>query len=275
MSLAAIFNSPAAVAAIGNAINSIADASAVRRMNAMNTDQLRQQIAFEEAIRQRQKELMAQEVARQQIYARGAGDAFSGSLQGFSGFEQRVGDATAKIADIYRQFLNQRTAQQQMIEALAPLATGPAAEREQATRQQERDDAQAQAGRLAAVEGFGKAMGDAWLNMQRNEQLAALLNNFARGSAAAGQAEIDSQAGRFFRRQAVEPAPSRLGDLFVGLSDLYGQYQRKQPPDVADPIGLKLPTAPGLDYMHGAQGVRADRPSGSTGLVLRSNLGIR
>jgi hypothetical protein len=277
MSLSAIFASQPAVGAIGGAINSIMDAKGARSMGRQAVAQTREQIAFEEAIRQRQAELLAQEQARQQIYARGAGDAFGDSLGGFQGFEQQVGDASSQIADLYRQFLNQKTAQQQMIQAIAPMVSGPAADREASERSKASEEVSGDAGRLAEVLGFAEAMQGAGRNMQGNEQLAAILNNFARGSANAGQAEIDSQAGRFQSRDIMRPAPSMLGDMFVGLAGLYGNrnpVDYSLVPEGNGGQGLRPPVSPSLDYMGGGQGVRMG-PSGSTGLVMKSNLGIR
>lgn len=275
MSLSAIFASPAAVGSIGGAINAIGDARAARSAGRQAVAQTQQQIAFEQAIRQRQAELLAQEQARQQIMARGAGDAFAGSLGEFQGsFEQKVGDASSQIADLYRQFLNQRTAQQQMIEAIAPMASGPSADREANERSRASQEVSDDAGRMADVQGFAQAMQNAGNVMQGNEQFAALLNNFARGSAGAGQAEIDAQAGKFFTRPISAQNNSLLGDLFVGLAGMYNSYQANRPAPAPDPTGLKMPTAPNLPEMGGGQGVRL-LPATGTGLVMRSNLGIR
>jgi hypothetical protein len=63
MTVSAIFASQPAVGAIGGAINSYYDAQATKSAGRQAVAQTQQQIAFEEAIRQRQAELMAQELA--------------------------------------------------------------------------------------------------------------------------------------------------------------------------------------------------------------------
>jgi hypothetical protein len=153
------------------------------------------------------------------------------------------------------------------------MVSGPAADREASERSKASEEVSGDAGRLAEVLGFAEAMQGAGRNMQGNEQLAAILNNFARGSAGAGQAEIDSQAGRFQSRDIMRPAPSMLGDMFVGLSGLYNQYASQPKTGPYTGGGLQTPAAANLDYMGGGQGVRLN--AGSTGLVMKSNLGIR
>lgn len=275
MSLAAIFQSQPALGAIGNAINALEAASATRSAGRQQLAQTREQIAFQEAIRQRQAELAAQERARQQIMARSAGDAFGSSVGQFQGdFNQRIGGASSQIADFYREFLSRKTQQQQIAQAIAPAATGPAADRQASAMSEASADVMGNADRMANVQGFGEAMRQVSEVMGGNEQLASLINNFARGSAGAGQAEIESQAGRFMTRD-IKPNPNGLfGDLFVGLGDLAGQYMASRPNSAPSTgQGLQLPRSPSLPEMGGGQGVRPG--SSGTGLVLRSNLGIR
>lgn len=282
MSLAAIFSSAPAIGAIGNAINAFDAASAARSAGRQQVAQTREQIAFQEAIRQRQAELAAQERARQQIMARVSGDAFGGSLGQFQGdFNQRIGGASSQIADFYREFLNRKTQQQQIAQAILPAATGPAADRQASAMSEASADVMGNADRMANVQGFGEAMRQVSEVMGGNEQLASLINNFARGSAGAGQAEIESQAGRFMTRDIQAQPNGMLGDLFVGLSTLAGQHlNQPKPMKPADyslstgtgSPGVRLPSAPGLPEMGGGQGVRL---GGGTGLVSRSNLGIR
>ena len=274
MSLAAIFGSAPAIGSIGNAINAYDNRRAVQRAGRQQLDQSRQAIAFQEAIRQRQQELAQQEMARQQIMARVGGDAFASSLGQFQGdFNQRIGDASSQIADFYREFLQRKTEQAQAAAAIMPAATGPTASRQAASVAEASADVMGDAGRMADVQGFGEAMRQASEVMGGNEQLAALINNFARGSAGAGQAEIDAQSGRFFTRD-IQPQPNgMLGDLFVGLAGLGNQFmQNRQPVVPPSGLGLKAPTAPNLMDMNGGQGLRM---GGGTGLVTRSNLGIR
>lgn len=266
MSLSAIFSSQPAMGAIGNVINAFDNASAVRSAGRQQLAQTREQIAFQEAIRQRQAEMAQQEIARQQIMARTAGDAFGSSLGQFQGdFNQRIGDASSQIADFYREFLQRKTEQQRIAESILPAITGPGADRQASSVAEASADVMGDAGRMANTQGFGEAMRQVSEVMGGNEQLAALVNNFARGSANAGQAEIDSQQGKFFTRD-IKPQPNgMLGDLFVGLSGLANQYmsQPKVTPDTGQ--GLR---------MGGGEGLRMPS-SGGTGLVMRSNLGIR
>lgn len=266
MSLAAIFSSAPAIGSIGNAINAIEMASATRSAGRQQIAQTREQIAFQEAIRQRQAEMAAQEVARQQIMARVAGDAFGSSLGQFQGdFNQRIGGASSQIADFYREFLNRKTQQEQMAASIMPQATGPTADRQASAMTEASADVAGDAGRMADVQGFGEAMRQVSETMGGNEQLAALINNFARGSAGAGQAEIDAQAGRFMTRDIQPQYTGMLGDMFVGLSGLANQYMQNRAP-ASRQLDYSLAPSGGM----GGIGVRA--PSG---MVTSTNLGIR
>jgi hypothetical protein len=248
-------------------------ASATRSAGRQQLAQTREQITFQEAIRQLQAELAAQERARQQIMARSSGDAFADSVGQFQGdFNQRIGNASSQIADFYRQFLNNKTQQQQIAQAIAPAATGPAADREMAARTEASQGVMGDAGRMANVQGFGEAMRQVSEVMGGNEQLAALINNFARGSAGAGQAEIESQAGRFMTRDIKPQADGLLGDLFVGFGDLTGQYMKNRP--APSTVNYSLATGTGGPGLRPGGG-EVLRPSSGTGLVSRSNLGIR
>jgi hypothetical protein len=256
---------------IGNLINAADNASAVRSAGRQQLAQTRESIAFQEAIRQRQQEMAQQEIARQQIMARVAGDAFGGSLGQFQGdFNQRIGDASSQISDFYRQFLQRKTDQEQVAASIAPQATGPTADRQASAMTEASADVMGDAGRMANVQGFGDAMRQVSEAMGGNEQLAALINNFARGSAGAGQAEIGAQAGKFINRD-IQPNPNGMyGDLFVGLSGLANQYMQNRPA----PVDYSLPTPPGARSpdlrMDGGQVLR-----GPSGTVSRVNLGIR
>jgi hypothetical protein len=273
MSLAAIFGSAPAIGSIGNFINAADNASAVRSANRQQLAQTREQVAFQEAIRQRQQEIAQQEIARQQIMARVAGDAFGGSLGQFQGdFNQRIGGASSQIADFYREFLQRKTAQEQATTALMPQATGPTADRQASAMTEASANVQGDAGRMADVQGFGEAMRQVSEAMGGNEQLAALVNNFARGSAGAGQAEIGAQAGRFMTRD-IQPQPNgMLGDLFVGLSGLANQYMQNRP--TPSTVNYSLSTGTGGPSLR-IGGGESLRLGGGTGLVNRSNLGIR
>jgi hypothetical protein len=271
MSFADIFQSQPVIASIGGALNAYDQRRAVERAGRQRIAQSREQIAFQEAIRQRQQELAEQEMARQQIMARVAGDAFGSSLGQFQGdFNQRIGDASSQIADFYREFLRRKTDQEQVAASIAPQATGPTADRQASAMNEASADVMGDAGRMADVQGFGEAMRQTSDVITGNEQLAALINNFARGSAGAGQAEIDAQAGRFFTRDFQPQPKGYLGDLFVGLGGLAGQYMANRPA----PVDYSLPTPPGARSpdlrMDGGQVLR-----GPSGTVSRVNLGIR
>jgi hypothetical protein len=270
MSLAAIFGSAPAMGSIGNLLNAADNASAVRSAGRQQLAQTRESIAFQEAIRQRQQEMAQQEIARQQIMARVAGDAFGGSLGQFQGdFNQRIGDASSQISDFYRQFLQRKTDQEQVAASIAPQATGPTADRQASAMTEASADVMGDAGRMANVQGFGEAMRQVSEAMGGNEQLAALINNFARGSAGAGQAEIGAQAGKFINRD-IQPNPNgMLGDMFVGLSGLANQYMQNRPgPNQLD---YSMPSVGGERL--GASGGQVLR--GPSGTVSRVNLGIR
>ena len=273
MSLAAIFGSAPAMGSIGNLINAADNASAVRSAGRQQLAQTRESIAFQEAIRQRQQEMAQQEIARQQIMARVAGDAFGGSLGQFQGdFNQRIGDASSQISDFYRQFLQRKTDQEQVAASIAPQATGPTADRQASAMTEASADVMGDAGRMANVQGFGDAMRQVSEAMGGNEQLAALINNFARGSAGAGQAEIGAQAGKFINRD-IQPNPNGMyGDLFVGLGGLANQYMQNRP--APSTVDYSLTGGGGSPGLRSGGGVGL-QTGGGTGLVTRSNLGIR
>jgi len=273
MSFADIFQSQPAIASIGGAINAYDQRRAVESAGRQRLAQSSQQIAFQEAIRQRQAELAQQEMARQQIMARVAGDAFGNSVGQFQGdFNQRIGDASSQIADFYREFLQRKTAQEQAAAAIMPQATGPTADRQASAMNEASADVMGDAGRMANVQGFGEAMRQTSDVMTGNEQLAALINNFARGSAGAAQGEIGAQAGQFFTRDFQPQPKGYLGDMFVGLSGLAGQYMANRPgPSTVDYSLTGGGGGPAL-RTGGGQGLQM---GGGTGLVTRSNLGIR
>lgn len=311
----------AAVGAVGNAYNARQSTRDAQKMNQIRLDQVRQNIAFNEAERARQAEiraversrqqdeirrqqeeldrqyesrlqqsaLAAQEVERQQIMARASGGAFADSMGRFQApAEAAVGDASSQIAQLYESYLSRPTATQ----AVAPAATGPAAEREASMREQATADVRGEGNRLAAVQGFGQYMSDNSRAMTANEQLAALINSFSRGSAAASGVEIGAEQnaertsrsiaqsiaqrapdtfvpGNFIRQRLVEPTPSPLADMFVGLSSLYAN--RAQQPQVPETDYGLLP--PGYQAP-GGYGVRMPRAGGDYGVQLPTDLGI-
>jgi hypothetical protein len=271
--IASIFGNAGAVGAIGGALNSIADRKASESAGRQALAQTREQIAFEQAIRQRQAELLAQEQGRQQIYARGAGDAFAGSLGEFQGnFEQKIGDASSQIASYYKEFLNNKTAAYNAALASAPAATGATANRMAATDAQVGAESNLKADQAAAVQGFGRAMGDAGDVMGQNESLASLLQNLAGGSAKAAQGEIGAQAGQYIGQNISAGPPSSIGDLFVGLAGLGNQYFNKPGTTSGTDYSLLSPNGPSLPEMGGGTGVRQGR--GGIGFAMPRGLGI-
>jgi len=240
-------------------------------MNQLRLDQLRQKIAFDEATRRRQMELMAQETERQQMMARAGGDAFAGSLGLFQApAEANIGDASSQIAELYRQYMSRPAP-----DAVAPAATGPAAQQEAAMRAEAGADVEGQRERLAAVQGFDQYMAGNSRSMGQNETLAALINNFSRGSVGASNAAVQAEAGQFVPLRAVEPNKSSLGDMFTGLATIgYLGYadQQRQPtnPYGAQPGDYQLnPT--GNNF---GQGIRPPALGGDYGIKLPSDLGI-
>lgn len=256
----------AAIGAVGNAYNAGQATRNAQKMNQLQLEQLRQNIAFQEEVRRRQAALSAQEVERQQIMARASGQAFQGSMDLFRApAEAGVGDATSQIARLYEEYMTRPA----RVQPVMPAATGPAAEREVSMRQQATADVRGEGQRLAAVQGFGKYMDDNSRAMAANEQLAALINNFSRGSAAASSAEIGAESGNFIRQRFVEPAKSPIGDMFVGLASMYANQERQPQAPETDysllPPGTQAP---------GGYGARLPRPGGDYGVRLPADLGI-
>jgi hypothetical protein len=260
-----------AIGAVGNAFNARENTRSASKMNQLRLEQLRQQIAFEEATRQRQMALVEQERARQQGFAQQAGGLFSDSLGFFQApAEAAVGDASSQIAELYRQYMSRPAPAM-----VAPEASGPTAEREAAMRSEASADVDGQRERLAAVQGFDKYMDTNSRAMGNNETLAALINNFSRGSAGVSNAEVQAQAGQFVPLRAVEPNKSSLGDMFTGLATIgYLGYadQQRQPTNRfgAQPGDYQL-TPTGNNF---GQGVRPPAPGGDYGIKLPSDLGI-
>lgn len=247
----------AAIGAVGNAINAIMDGRAARDMYANQTQQIREQVAFDRKVMEEQAALRAQEVQRQQLFARAAGDAFMRSLGGYKDAEAGIGRAGNSIADTFRSVLTRPAPA-----SSAPAAIGPTADRIASATEKAGGDVMGEAGKLAAVQGLAKAFSENDMAVGRERQLASLLNNFAGGSAGAAQSEIDSRAGRFFKQKMVKPAPSMLGDFFVGLSNLGVKYAN-QPSAAANPYALSLPPAEPTGLRVGSgEGLSPARPSG-------------
>lgn len=251
----------AAIGSIGNAINAIQNSNAYSSMLDQQTSQLKEQIAYQRKIMEEQIALRAQERIRQQMMAQAAGDAFANSLGQFSGFEGKAGAASGQIADAFRQVLARGGPS-----AIAPAATGAVADREVAAVQRANDIASQDAGNLANVQGLARAFDNANISTGRNNQLAAMLRNFAGGSAGASQAEIEARTGRLFQPEIVRPMPSMLGDLFVGLSGLgIKAAQPKQQSGINysfDPLIPYTGMNPGGLRAGSGVGLSVDKPAG-------------
>lgn len=261
----------ATIGALGNAYNARESTRNAQRMNQLRLEQLRQNIAFEEESRRRQAAIAAQEIERQQMMARASGDAFANSLGRFQApAEAAIGDASSQIAQLYESYLSRPTTAQ----AVAPAATGPAADREASMRTQASEGVRSEGNRLAAVQGFGQYMNDNSRAMTANEQLAALINNFARGSAAASAAEVGAERGNFIKQRLIEPQSSGLGDMFVGLASTLAQMpqQPDQPQYGVQPGDYEL-MQPGMQAP-GGYGARMPRAGGDYGVRLPTDLGI-
>lgn len=259
----------AAIGAIGNAINAYQDSKANKQMLAQQTQQLKDQIAFQRKTMEQQAMLRQQEVARQQMMAQAAGQAFADSKGLFGNVEGDIGAKTNNISDVFRAVLARPTPQ-----STAPAGTGPTDGYEAAVRAEQSSLVGGEANRLAAVQAFGQTMTDKGYGMNENDQLAALLRNFAGGSQQASQAEISAQEGQLFQPKIMAPTPSNMGDLFVGLANAGAAYAN-QPPAAASPYALDLPqgTAPGFK----ATGTLGLKPTGTLGLNFGqpASLGIR
>ena len=226
-----------ALGSIGSAINAMVDGAATRSMYAQQTRQLAEEIAYQRKIMEQQAELRRQEVARQQMFARGAGSAFADSLAQFTGAEGGIGDKTGAIAQAFLQAMSGPGRSVQ-----TGPTVGPVADREAAARAKASDRAASDAKNLAAVQAFGEYMTDKSNALTNNETVAALLRDFAGGSARASTAEIQAKNGKLYQPRVLAPQPTMLGDLFVGLSNL-GAMAARQPAAPASPYALDIPAA--------------------------------
>jgi hypothetical protein len=260
----------AAIGSIGNAINALAAGSSERAFYAQQTQQLRDQIAYQRRIMEEQIALRAQERIRQQMMAQAAGDAFANSLGKYSNFGDRSSAAGNNIADTFRQILATQAPD------VSPQASGPVADRIASASALANERSGADADNLAKVQGVARAFTDSDMAVNRNNQMAAMLGNFAGGSEGASQAEIEARAGRLFQPRLMAPAPSMLGDLFMGLSDMAVQ-RANRPQAPASPYGL-IPEGmrfPGVGLQmddNPRTGIRLDRPAG---LGIRGPNGMR
>lgn len=189
------------------------------------------------------------EVGRQQTFAQAAGDAFGSSLGQFQGdINQDLAAKTGDLSSVFMEYLNQGGPASN-----APAATGVTADREASARAMASGQVADQAQKLAAVQALSQVLDDKNRVMGQNKQLDAIINNFARGSQSALAPEIQAKsmffedkpiltdtptqslakapafnAPKFIAQDIVQPAPSMLGDLFVGMSTLGAKYLNQQ-----------------------------------------------
>ena len=128
----------------------------------------------------KQEQLIDDERSRQQQYARGQRDVFEANTGMFGGFEGQMGTQAGAIAQTIMDFIaaNQPAAQ-------APAASSPeVAAREAALRQQASGEVATDVRNQAAVRAFGDVLDNIGVAVNRNNDIASLFGNFARGSAA-------------------------------------------------------------------------------------------
>jgi len=256
------------------------DANLARTMAAMQQNLDARQSASDRAYGASNRE-----VGRQQEFGRAQGDAFASSLGEFGpSFNQDMGAKQDSLAAIFADVLGRDGPATN-----APAASAPTASFEADARAQASGMVGNQANKLAALQSFGSTMFDKSINMGRNQQLDAIIQNFARGSQGALAPEVEAASmyfqtnpiltrtptaslpsrgqfigERFVEQQFVKPPPSMLGDLFVGLANAGLQYANR-PPAAPSPYALSLPSGggqTGLRMGGGGVGIRTDRPSG-------------
>jgi hypothetical protein len=248
----------AAIGSVGTALGAIMDGRGARAGYAQQTDQLRQEIAFQRGVMERQAALRAAEVERQQMYARSQGDSFARQLGQFGNVEGDIGAKAGSIGEMFMQALNRAAP-----ESSAPAASGPAADLEAALRSQASQRSADEAGNLAGVQAFGSTLNDKSRVMGRENQLSALLRNFSQGSGGAANSEIDAEAGKFFKQAQVEQQPSMLGDLFVTAATLGSQALADNQAKQQASSKYSLATAPAAPRGLGIS------PGGGLGLKVR------
>jgi hypothetical protein len=253
------------------------DANLARIMESMQAN-----IAAQQAASDRAYSASGREVGRQQEYGRAQGDAFASSLGEFGNFNQDMAAKSDSLAAIFSDMLGRDGPA-----AVAPEASGRTADFEAAMRAQASGEVGSQAQKLAALQAFGGTMADKNLAMGRNQQLDAIIQNFARGSQSALGPEVDAASmyfqsnpiltktptaslpsrgqyigERFIEQQYVKPAPSMMGDLIVGLAGAYASNQQK-PAAAPNPYALTPPTTSGLGFKaEGGLGINTTRPAG-------------
>lgn len=242
----------AAIGSVGNAINSYFDSKNYAAYLNQQTGQLKDQIAFQRKIMEEQIALRAQERVRQQMMAQAAGDAFANSLGQYQGFEGQMQSSGNKIADTFMQLLSRQAPN------VAPAATGAVADREAGAAALANERSATDAANLAKVQSLAKVFENTGINVNRNNQLGAMLRNFAAGSGQASQGEIAAREGKLWQPDVPKPMPSMMGDLFTGLSSLgvmaanrpqqssANPYSLVQPGDSFGSVGLKPPSGSGM-----------------------------
>jgi hypothetical protein len=248
----------AAIGAIGNAISAYQNTKAQGQMLAQQTQQLREQVAFQRKVMEQQAMLRQEEITRQQMLAQAAGSAFADSKKQFADVRGDIGTETNNIADVFRAVLAR-----QGPASVAPTASAPTADYEAAARAQQSGEIGGEANRLAAAQAFGQVMQDKGYALNENDQFASLLRNFGQGSQGASQAEVMSREGQLFQPRITQPKPSMMGDLFVGLSSVYAN-QMGQPDAPPSKYALELPT----------RGETGLRPGGTLGIKPTGTLGL-
>jgi hypothetical protein len=259
---------------------------------------MQENIAARQSASDRAFAASGREVGRQQEYGRAQGDAFASSLGEFGGgFNQDMAAKSDSLAAIFADMLGR-----QGPASNAPAASAPTASFEADARAQASGMVGSQADKLAALQAFGSVMNDKNIAMGRNQQLDAIIQNFARGSQSALGPEVDAAsmffesnpiltktptaslaakpefmgerfvapnfvgsnfvAPRFVQQEFAKPAPSVLGDLFVGLANAGVQYAN-QPAPTPSPYALSLPSGTGQSGLRlgSGTGINTARPA--------------
>jgi len=253
----------------------------------------------------KQEQLIGDERSRQQQYASGQRDALDANVGMFNDFGGQMGGTADGISQAIMDFI---AANQSGVQGPATNSDA-VANREAALRQQAGAEVSTDVRNGANVNALGELLANIGVGMGRNNQISDLLGNFAQGSASTldpalaaakmwfeqkpiMQTAVNEQyikpgefvAQRYFQNAAPVGKTNLLGDLLkmggqMGMGGAFdgmfkpSPYSLMQPGESFNRTGLQMPTAPNLDYMGGGQGVRLG--GGNTGLVLKSNLGIR
>jgi hypothetical protein len=203
-----------AIGGVGQAISAGAQANANAAMRSLQTDQLKQRIAFERVTLEKQIALRDQEIQRQQMYAKAVADAVDASKGQYSDVNTDIGNKQSSIADAFQTALDHQPTNSIVPQAMA----GAVADKEAAMRALASGDASRNANNLANVQSLGEVFTDKGRALNRNNQVSNMLRNFAQGSGQATNAQIGAAEGKFMERPQVQMQPSSIGDLFVAGS---------------------------------------------------------